>query len=66
MDKNSDLKNFKAPKHEEKLDAFTFCFFAIAIMICMAALKQSWDEGIERVVDNITIQASYDHDCGYH
>jgi len=63
MDKNSDLKNFKAPKHEEKLDAFTFCFFAIVIMISIAALKQSWDEGIERVVDNINIQSSYDHDC---
>lgn len=66
MDKNNDLKNFKATKHEEKLDAFIFCFFAIVIMICIAALKQSWDKGMERVVDNITIQSSYDHDCGYH
>lgn len=32
MDKNSDLKNFKAPKYEEKLDAFTLCFFAIAAL----------------------------------
>jgi len=66
MDKNSDLKNFKAPKHEEKLDAFTFCFFAIVIMISIAALKQSWDEGIERVVDNITIHSSCGHDHEYH
>lgn len=66
MDKNSDLKNFKAPKHEEKLDAFTFCFFAIVIMISIAALKQSWDEGIERVVDNINIHSSCDHDHEYH
>lgn len=66
MDKNSDLKNFKAPKHEEKLDALTFYFFAIVIMICMAALKQSWDEGIERSEYLITTQLSCDHDHEYH
>jgi hypothetical protein len=66
IDKNTDLKNFRVQKDSEKLEVFTWCFIAIVVMMCLAALKQSWDEGIERSEYLITTQLSCDHDHEYH
>ena len=40
MDKNTDLKNFRAQKESEKLEVFTWCFVAVVVMMCFAVLKK--------------------------
>lgn len=53
MNKNTDLKNFRAQKEDEKLEVFTWCFVAIVVMMFLAVLKQSFDDGMERYNDQL-------------
>lgn len=52
MDKNTDLKNFRS-KHDEKLEVFGWCFMAVIVMMCLAVLKQSFDDGMDRYNDQL-------------
>ena len=58
MDKNTDLKNFRAQKESEKLEVFTRCFVAVVVMMCFAVLKQSVDDGMERYNDQLVYVSS--------
>jgi len=60
MDKNTDLKNFRAQKEDEKLEAFTWCFIAIVVMMCLVALKQRFDEGLERYSEKLVYMCQQD------
>lgn len=53
MDKNTDLKNFRAQKESEKLEVLTWCFVAVVVMMCLAVLKQSIDDELERYNDQL-------------
>lgn len=60
MDKNTDLKNFRAQKESEKLEVFTWCFVAVVVMMCFAVLKQSIDDGLERYNDQLVYACHQD------
>ena len=58
MNKNTDLKNFRAQK--EELEVFTWCFVAIVVMMFLAVLKQSIDDGLERYNDQLVYACHQD------
>lgn len=60
MNKNTDLKNFRAQKEDEKLEVFTWCFVAIVVMMFLAVLKQSIDDGLERYNDQLVYACHQD------
>ncbi len=46
MDKNTDLKNFHAQKEDEKLQVFSWCMYAIVIIMTLALMDTALDAAL--------------------
>lgn len=49
MDKNTDLKNFRAQKEDEKLQVFSWCMYAIVIITTLVLMDSALDAALTEI-----------------